>query len=111
MLTFEVRQKVGCISVILQFCLAECTVDKLIIASLFLEPKVTPHFTLRMSWRDKLCFFKVVNMSLRSHTRTSTSSHCTSQKLTQNVSLAIYVTINFLHYVMQGTSIVTFPMS
>jgi len=39
--TFEVRQKVGCILAILQFCLSERTVDKLVIASLFLKPKVT----------------------------------------------------------------------
>jgi len=58
MLTSEVRQKVGCILAILQFCLSERTVDKLVIASLFLKPKVTPQFTLRMSQRDKLCFFK-----------------------------------------------------
>jgi len=109
MLTFEVRQKVGCISAMLQFRLAEHTVDKLFIASLFLEPKVTPHFTLRMSQRDKLCFFKVVNTSLCNHTRTSTSSHCTSQKLTLHVSLTVYVTVNFLCYIMQGTSIITFP--
>jgi len=75
MLTFEVRQKVGCVSTILQFHLAEHTVDKLIIASLFLEPKLTPHFTLRVLQRDKLCSFKVVNTSLCS----PTSSHCTLQ--------------------------------
>ena len=63
MLTFKGRQKAGCFSAILQFCLAECTVDKLVIASLFLEPKVTPHFTLQVSQRDKLCFFKVVNIA------------------------------------------------
>jgi len=109
MLTFEVGQKVGCISAILQFCLVEHTVDKLVIAYRLLEPKVTPHLTLQMSRRDKLCFFKVVNMSLCSHTHSSTSSHCTSQKLTQHMSLTIYVTVNFLHYVMQGTSIIIFP--
>jgi len=100
---------VGCILAILQFRLAEYTVDKLFIASLFLEPKVTPHFTFWMSRQDKLCFFKVVNMSLCSRTCTSASSHCTLQKLTQHVSLTVYVTVNFLCYVMLGTSIITFP--